>query len=249
MTGEPYDLDAVRQLAPGPMMSKISKDFAFAAMPPVGMSKTQVRIGSDMRVQYTVRCGADDCWFVGHGATQPDAQIVLDEHKCPTPPARNEIPSGRSTLEKTWDELDDVTRALICNTEYNGMSGDTLKGYAKGVAFTLSMMTHPFYRTIRDIAQEARQRYLMAEGTVPYRPTPSYRYNPMPTPTPGVISTVPAAKAPPARKVAAKKTPATTAEISADKIAAVKAAKSSGMFSNTDIATMYQLTEQQVESI
>lgn len=219
---------------------------SYYAMPPVGMTTTRANLNGRTIHSYTVRCGSINCWFVGHGGTSQDAQFVLDEHKCPTLPTRNELPSGRSTLEKLWDEMDDVTAALIDGHEYNGMSVDTLKGYAKGLAFNLSMMTHPYFRTIKDIAREAGARYKMSKGTTPWRPTPSYRYNPTPEVlTANVVSTVPTEKRTPTKRTPVKSAPKPI-NLEPANAAAIRAGLGSGMFSMAELAEMYGVTVEQV---
>ena len=224
-----------------------SKPENYYRMPPVGLTCTRVMIGDKVTLQHTVRCGADDCWFVGHGGTQSDAQVTLNTHTCPTPPARNELPTGRSTLEKMWDEMDDVTTAILDKTEYNGMQGASLIAYAKGIAFTLSMWTHPYFKTISEISREAGARYKMSKKLIPWRPTPSYRYNPLPAPTraaPNQVSHDPTVvKQAPKAAARKKATPAAAAKpnLSDDQIAAIKAAGSSGMFGPEELASMYKV--------
>lgn len=159
----------------------------YYSMPPVGITATRGRIGEVIIQGYTVRCGNKACWFVGHSTGEADAQKLLDDHTCPTSPARNELPSGLSTTEKLWDELDMATQAIL---DQQGMQmgdlrldGIQLRGYARGISFALSMMCHPHFRTATDIAREAACRYKIRKGTMPYRPTPGYRFNPLPTPT------------------------------------------------------------------
>jgi len=211
------------------------------------MTETRVQIGGKRLSQYTVRCGSPECWFVGHGGTSVDAQFVLDEHKCPTPPVRNELPTGRSTLEKLWDEMDDVTTALIDGTDYNGMVDATLKGYARGIAFNLSMVTHPYFRTIREISREAGARYKMSKGTIPWRPTPSYNYNPMPAPFTGnVVRTTPAVKRAPTKRTPGK--PAAV-KLADGMVQAIKSGHAAGMFTLEELASMYSATVDQVKLI
>lgn len=222
---------------------------SYYAMPPVGMTTTRANFNGRTIHSYTVRCGSINCWFVGHGGTSEDAQFTLDEHKCPTPPARNELPTGRSTLEKLWDEMDDVTAALIDGEEYNGMSVDTLRGYAKGIAFNLSMMTHPYFRTIKDIAKEAGARYKMSKGKIPWRPTPSYRHNPLPEAlTANVVGTVPAVKRAPTKRIPTKVT-APVVNLEPENAAAIRAGLGSGMFSMQELAEMYGVTIEQVRAV
>jgi hypothetical protein len=217
-------------------------------MPPIGMTETRVMIGQERRSQFTVRCGDHNCWFVGHGGNSNDAQALLDQHTCPTLPHRNELPTGRSTLEKLWDEMDDVTAALIEKREYNGMSGDQLTGYAKGIAFNLSMFTHPYFHSIKEISKEAGARYKMSKGTIPWRPTPSYRYNPLPL-TANVVQTTPAEKRTPAARKKNAPAPAPKVNLEASAVAAIRAAGASGMFTVDELASMYKATPQQVQEI
>lgn len=220
----------------------------YYAMPPVGMTESRTRIGKELRTQFTVRCGSDQCWFVGHGATKGDAQIVLDEHKCPTPPYRNELVTGRSTIQKVWDELDAVIDALAEQTSYNELDGEQLKGYARGIAFTLSMMSHPYFRTVSDIAKEAKERRKMRTGAIDFRDTPGYKYNPMPTErTYGAVKTEPAEKRTPSvrKGVAKKPTP-----LPAGTVNKIKAAHGSGMFTDPqDLALMCGVTVEQVKAV
>jgi hypothetical protein len=162
-------------------------------MPPVGMTETRARIGEMIYHSYTIRCGNEHCWFVGHAPDENGAQTLLDQHNCPTPPARNELPTGLSTIEKLWDEADAVTRAIIETRSWQvgnrHLDGTALNNYALGLSFALSMMTHPHFKTTTDIVRELGLRYKMAEKQIPYRPTPTYRNNPLPAPAtspPGV---------------------------------------------------------------
>lgn len=218
-------------------------------MPPVGLTVTRASIGEKVILSYTLRCGSINCWFVGHAATEPDAQLLINEHQCPTPPARNELPTGRSTLEKMWDELDDVTKAIIEKSEYNGMQGASLKAYALGCAFALSMMTHPYFRTVKEISRQLGKRYKMSKGEIPWEPTPSYNYNPLPESlTANVVLNKPMAKT-----TTSEKKPSVSrvkrAIIPADKQAVIMAGLASNMFSHEDIAAMYQVPIESVRAL
>src|SRR6266498_2616507 len=85
----------------------------YYSMPAVGVTEERARIGGVVTTQFTVRCGEKTCWFVGHAPRKEDVRAVLDSHDCPQPPARNELATGYSTLEKMWDELDEATAALL----------------------------------------------------------------------------------------------------------------------------------------
>lgn len=159
-------------------------------MPLVGITETRARVGMVVSTSYTARCGDKNCWFVGHAATSADASILLDQHTCPQAPARNELPSGYSTTEKLWDEADDVMAAIMENRPYNAgdraLDGLALQGYMRGLCFALSMMTHPYFRTITEVGRELQKRYRIRAKQIPFEPTPSYKYNPVPLlPPPG----------------------------------------------------------------
>lgn len=159
----------------------------YYAMPPVGMTVSRARIGEVLREGYTIRCGHRECWFVGHSTDEAGANRLLSEHTCPTPPARNELPSGYSTIEKLWDELDMATMAIMEGNAIQlgdqHVDGMQLRGYARGLAFALSMMCHPHFKTQNDIVREAAKRYKIRKGQIPYEPTPTYRFNPLPAPS------------------------------------------------------------------
>lgn len=237
---------------------------AYYKMPPVGITQTRVRAGHLMHTQQTVRCSHKSCWWVGNAATTQDAQTMLDDHQssrgtCPQAPARNELPSGYSILEKLWDELDDVTWAIMNETSYNSggveLHNNLLRGYARGIAFTLSMMCHPHYRTIREVVIEATKRYKIRKGLIPFEPTPGYRFNPVPPPEPPVGEkqvyhgkTVEAVSRPGRTTAAArrqmKKDLAGTADLA--KLSTVQAnqirvAYAGGMFSSEELAAMYKV--------
>lgn len=228
-------------------------------MPPEGMTLSRVKVDGIVRTMATVRCGAKDCWFVGHAAREQDAQSLLDNHECPTAPARNELPSGNSTLDKMWDELDEATAALLEEREYvtgtQHLSGVKLQGYCRGLAFTLSMMTHPHFRTSDDITREAVRRYKQHKGTVEYAPTPGYHsHNPMPASTqriagdPSRISNRPAVKPTPNPMKKAAPSKATLAKIDMSSIdvetaSKIRLADKTGMMKRPELAKIYGVSE------
>jgi hypothetical protein len=221
-------------------------------MPPPGISECRTSIEGVTTVSYVVRCGAEDCWYVGRAPTSEDTQAMLNEHavqSCPQPPHRNELPTGRSTLEKTWDELDEVTDALAEKREYYSssgmMKGDALIGYARGIAFTLTMMTHPYFKTTKEISEEVRARRMMRIGKMEPRPTPGYQYNPMPRRDPSLGRTVPAAPT----KPVAKQVPPKYPPIPEDKRAGILMALSTGTFSVAELATMFNYHASQIEAL
>lgn len=233
-----------------------SKPEHYYAMPDVGLTETRAQIYGRHITQYTIRCGSINCWFVGHSMSSADAQVLLNDHKCPTFPRRNELPTGRSTLDKAWDELDDAVLALMDKTSYNNMEGDELKGYVKGIAFMLSMMTYPYFKTIKDISREAAERYKMTKGRIPWRPTPSYHgHQPRPEPfTANVKSVTPMTKTAPTRRKATPRVAPVVPKVAAstltpEVIAAIKGAGAIGMFKPEELADMYNTTPDEINKL
>lgn len=235
-------------------------------MPPVGITECRSRIGAAVKLQYTSRCGSSRCWFVGNAATSGDAKTLLDEHECPTPPRRNELPTGYSTLEKLWDELDEVTWAICEGESYmvgkQQMQSTALQGYARGIAFALSMMTHPYFRTMDDVVREARDRYRIRKGTLEYRPTPGYRFNPSFSPPPNPPEGIrepwmgaTAAYTPkrPTQKVrgraASKPAAVDLRNIDSAKANQIKTARALGMFTDEELAQQYEITVDAVKAL
>lgn len=235
-------------------------------MPPVGMTLSRVKVDGVTRTMATVRCGDMACWFVGNAAREQDAQMLLDNHECPTAPARNELPTGYSTLDKMWDELDDATAALIEEREWvtgaTKLSGTKLQGYCNGIAFTLSMMTYPHFRTAREIKVEAVRRYKQHKGEAPHEETPGYHgHNPMPSSTPrqanpAQISNRPAVKAAPSpmKRAPLKRTKADLNKIDLSTINAetsnkIRMVDKMGMMTRKELAAMYSITVETVDAI
>lgn len=237
-------------------------------MPPVGITQAYGRIGERVVINYDVRCGHRECWFVGHATDEAGAQTMLTQHAkdCPSPPARGQLPTGLSTLEKMWDELDAVTEAITDQKYYRVgdqvMDGMQLRGYARGICFTLAMMTFPHFRTPTDVVREAAHRYKIRKGTVPYRPTPTYRHNPVERPaTPPVGTrsanhgtTKPAAAAPTTARKASAATLAAAKKVDLSSIDDKKRTQimngaASGMFTYEDLAVMYDVTPETIKVI
>lgn len=229
-------------------------------MPPVGMTGSRVKVDGIVRTLFTVRCGDKACWFVGNAAREQDAQMLLDNHECPTPPARNELPTGYSILDKMWDELDDATAALLEQREWRTgtqtLEGSKLQGYCRGIAFTLSMMTHPHFRTSDEVTREAVRRYKQHQGQVPHTDTPGYHgHNPMPSSTPrqantdpSVISTKPAERQTPKRAPLKKATPnpmlkkIDMSSIDAATSDKIRMVDKTGMMKRDELAKIYGVT-------
>lgn len=239
-------------------------------MPPVGITETRARVNGVTLIQQTVRCGNRNCWWVGHAPTTEDSNLMLHEHQtkageCPKPPARNELPSGFSTIEKLWDELDEVVVAIMEKKSHwaGGMEldGEMLKGYARGLCFNLSMMTHPFFRTIKDIIVEANKRYKIRTGAIPFEPTPTYRDNPTLAPSQPPVGekegyhgkTVEAKPVTRTRtRAVTKRALAPTADLSklsAQQANKIREAHQGGFFGVEDLAKMYNVSVEAIKVI
>lgn len=245
---------------------------SYYCMPPVGITETRARVNGVTRIQQTVRCGNRNCWWVGHAATTEDSNLMLHDHQtttgaCPSAPARNVLPSGYSTIEKLWDELDDVTAAIMEKRPWATggmqMDGEMLKGYARGLCFNLSMMTHPFFRTTKDVVTEALKRYKIRTKQIPFEPTPTYRDNPTLAPTsPPVgekqayhgrtVDARPVTRTTRSSRAAAKKALEPTkdmAKLTAQQANKIRETLATGFFSPDDLAKMYSVSVEAIKAI
>lgn len=235
-------------------------------MPPTGITQSRVKVDGIVRTMFTIRCGASDCWYVGNAGREQDVNQLLLNHECPTAPIRNELPTGYSTLDKMWDELDAATAALLEAREWKTgtmtLSGTQLQYYCRGIAFGLSMLTHPHFRTVQDVSIEALRRYKQYKGEVEKAPTPGYRgHNPMPASSqrmagdPSRVSNKPAPVAPNPMKraplAAAKKSVSQVdlRSIDAETANKIKAVDAAGVMPREQLARMYGLTVDTVKAI
>lgn len=107
--------------------------------------------------RWVYRCGEIHCYYstVVSGPT-PESGT---EHNCPVGNGTTRVSwsvYGPSLLEKTWAELDTVTAKLM-----EGERSEENIGYARGLAFTLSLFMMPHFTTPADISREAGKRYKM----------------------------------------------------------------------------------------
>lgn len=151
----------------------------YFSLPPRGISKSRARIGPDIIEHYTFFCpDNDECFAVAYGKTEEGVRAQLKNHVCPAPARRDAHPSGRSVVQKSWDELDDVIDAIKSGNEYLGMSGDLLKGYAQGIAEILAFLAIPYFRFAEDILRQANRRWRIRQGEIPWEATPGYNFFP-----------------------------------------------------------------------
>lgn len=152
----------------------------YFSLPPRGISKSRARIGPDVIEHYTFFCPDNDaCFAVAYGKTEEGVRNQLKGHVCPAPARRDAHPSGRTPVQKAWDELDDVIDAIKAGDySYLGMSGDTLKGYAQGIAEVLAFIAIPYFRFAEDILKHANRRWRIRQGELPWEATPGYNFYP-----------------------------------------------------------------------
>lgn len=103
------------------------------------------------------RCPEPDCYY----ARQVPLKDEPPEHKCPEMNGTTRVGwtvYGPSLLEKTWAELDRVTKEIMEQVHQPAEVGSQ-RGYAQGLAFTLSLFMAPHLTTPQDVAREAKRRY------------------------------------------------------------------------------------------
>lgn len=113
-------------------------------------------------------CAVKECYLSVGCATEAIANDFKLMHTCPKPNGYTRIGwsvYGPSLLEQTWAELDAVTERLL-NPSIIPEEHDV--GYARGLAFTLSLFMMPHFRTPKDVAREARKRWQMKQAGEEY---------------------------------------------------------------------------------
>jgi len=143
------------------------------------MARTNHRAG--VLIQYTFLCDqTSDCLAIAYSQdSEFDARAQLEGHTCPqVHGSRGLIPTGKTLVQKMWDEADDALDAYKFGQEYKGMTGDTLMGFVKGIAEVLTFCTVPCYKVTEDVLRELNRRWKMRDGQISFAPTPSYSYHP-----------------------------------------------------------------------
>jgi hypothetical protein len=183
------------------------------------------------------RCPEPNCYY----ARQVPRAELPPAHKCPEMNGTTKVgwmTYGPSLLEKTWAELDAVTARLMNPVLATNKEQD--KGYAQGLAFTLSLFMAPHLTTPQDVAREAKRRYENKDN--PEYCTPGLaerRYEP--PPGDHKLSRIPAEKAKLSKPKPAE--PALTPE----QVAGIKNAL--GMFTAQELADMYKVSVATIESL
>ncbi len=268
MRGEDFDIDQFRGMEPVQMMFAMRKALEFA-MPPVGLTVHTANFGGYKWVRNTWRCEVVGCWYVCTprvGDTRSVEELIEhhrnagNEYRCPTPPRRESLPSGLSEIEKLWREVDDVVDAIKAKTEYRGMSSSHMLGYVRGLAFSIVMKDKDLWPDVTAVSKQAGLRWKMRRGLIPYEATPTrhandfsslgqqggWRKDKTETSSPATTARKSAPVKATARKRAA---PAAQVSLPAQTVAAIRAAKASGMFSDQDLASTYGVTVAQIQQV
>lgn len=150
------------------------------ALPSRGVSISRTNHRAGVLIQYTYLCETDGCFAVAFSQdSELHARQQVDGHQCPQlDGSRGLIPSGKTLVQKMWDEADDALDAYKEGKKFKGMDPAALPSYIRGIAEVLTFCTVPCYKVTEDVLRELNRRWKMREGEIPFAPTPSYTYNP-----------------------------------------------------------------------
>lgn len=228
------------------------------SLPPRGISTTRARIGPDEYLLYTHLCDNRECYAVAYGKTEDSVLTQLRGHVCPAPMRRDMHPSGSTSIQKIWHELDETIDGIKAEPEHSDdlTTESSLlqeKAYASALAFTLAIMLNGWYRSREDVLIQANKRWKMRQGTLPFEPTPGYNYYPA-HPLAYAKREDLAKKATPARKsVSSKRAPimpvkSLTREFSvAERHTILELAKTGTPIG--DLAQVYNVTPERIKSM
>ncbi len=151
-------------------------------LPPRGISIGRTNHRAGVLIQYTYLCEAsNECLAVAYSQdSELHARQQVSGHKCPqTDGSRGLIATGKTLVQKMWDEADDAMDAYHAKREFKGMSSEhSLQGYIRGIAEVLTFCTVPCFKVTDDVLREINRRWKMRDGQIPFAPTPSYSYHP-----------------------------------------------------------------------
>lgn len=186
------------------------------------------------------RCPEQDCYY----ARQVPRADLPPEHKCPEMNGTTKVGwtvYGPSLLEKCWAELDSVIDEIMA-ADHTEPSVQVTKGYARGLAYTLSLFMAPHLTTPADVSKEAKKRWNARQvGDTEYC-TPGLaarKYEPPPGDHKLSRQTEQRAK------MSNPKPP--SHNLTDEQINMIKAA--AGMFSPEDLAGMYDTTVAVIKSV
>lgn len=226
-------------------------------LPPRGISiaKTNHRAGEV--IQYTYLCDRNpECKAVAYSMqSEEHARGQVSGHICPEiDGSRGLIPTGKTLIQKMWDEGDDAMDAYRGGRTFKGMDGDQLKGFIRGIAEVLTFCTVPCFKVTDDVLKELYRRWKMRDGQIPFAPTPSYNYHPYldearaKAISSEVKSTVKPTKATPTKRQPARK-PEAVVELMSAQRQMIRESYHSGNFDEHALAQMFGISAERVLSI
>lgn len=198
------------------------------------------------------QCDVDGCLACSVHSTKSAAEEEKSTHPCPM---KGFIPlKGKSILERGWDEVDGLMDQ-INDGNLEDIPRTKAQARVRGLAYALSMMSTPHYRSEDDVIRQAIKRYKMRQGTIPFEETFGYNFHSLPTEEKalGLRATKKATAAPPIREAVL---PGAQFEVEIKKRklddndrAAIKKHMGSGMITAIELGQMYQISEGAIKYI
>lgn len=235
----------------------------FWAPPPPGLTKTNARIGPDVYEMFTYRCEvSNECFALEYSKNPDHARRAIEGHICPAPPRRDQVPAGKTIIQKLWDELDELMDQIKFLSARPDVIANTARdladkhyeriGQARGIALALALLSVPWFRTTEDILRQANKRWKMRQSDIPWEPTPGYNYYPA---APLAFAQPERTESKPKRSpVKSTKSPMVQSkpaarEFSVDERLMIQESVHSQGVSPADLAKMFGVTEDRIKSI
>jgi hypothetical protein len=194
---------------------------------------------------FVAKCDQPDCsWGTAH-RTHEEAVSVLAFHSCPwlfnMTQRVSDMAKGMNQFQRIWKELDEAYDKM--ESEGTIQDLNLYKGQMQGLAKAIVILMDPIFRSVRDVAVEAKLRRTgrvsgepRETAGVDYRWTPNGKGDPIPSFVPDPASTAVAPKPP--------------STIDPKVIEQIQKALSSGVpFTNKELADMYKVSESFVKSL
>lgn len=245
-----------------PGLGSITQDLW--ALPPRGLTTARFKIGPDDHLQWTYLCEVNGCFAMATSTTSEQAaRDYVKPHICPAPPRRGISATGKSLMERMWDESDDALDAYKAGTDYLSMEGNLLRGYIHGIAECISFCGTPYFRIVEDVLRQMQRRWRMRQGEIPFSPTPGYRFNPRPSSSnfpahqavedhhepnsPAVVG--PVVEPSRSRKTAPKEVSTQTRDFASAEVEMISTAYHSGTSTAEDLAKMFGVSAGRIVSV
>lgn len=231
------------------------EDMTIWATPPRGVTKSTVRIGPDIRHHYTYFCDANnDCFAVAYATTEEAARRELTDHVCPAPVRRDMMPSGKTAVQKMWDELDEAYDQLMAFEGVPILPGQPdiatgARNYARGLAMALAFVSIPYFRSQEDILREAHKRWRIRQGELTWEATPGYNFYPA-APLAYAEKAAPVTRKPlKAAKAAPAPAPVKQRDFTVAERTMIQESVHGGTVSVSDLAGMFGVSENRIMTI